>query len=303
MILDAKDHMALRVAEQAVLRTTTHTHIHAGGRLRRAVAMGVRRDPGFDPARLDALADAGLLEDLLDDSSPERGRRRLVATERGRLEWRFAAAEDQALAMEMDDVFHADGDVVVVEIADRRYVDVGTPPPDGAEWTTSHSPACEEAELPAMDVHERRVAVEAFANARGERLLSWNCRPSEPVMHARFGPHSTGATYGMTGATMSCLHAAASHQLYYAGGHTHFTTRCGTAGCSMSSSSRNLLLRFGMIKALPVPSGSRREDYVATDRGRRLLGMALAHVDEMSSESATRWAEYQRALARARAAA
>lgn len=303
MTLDANDHVALRVAEQAVLRTTTHTHLHSAGRPRHAAALGVRRDPGFDPARLDALADAGLLEDLVEDSTPARGRRRLVATERGRMEWRFAAAEDLALAMAMDDVFHRDGDVVVVDVLDRRYVDVGAPPPDGGQWTTTHSPACEETEMEAMDVHERTVRVDAFVNARGERLLSWNCRPSEPAMHARFGPHSTGATYVMTGAALSCLHAAAAHRLYYQGGHMHFTTICGTAGCSMSSGARNILLRFGMIRALPLSPGSRREDYVATDRGRLLLEMGMAHADTMSSESAARWEEYRRALARARSAA
>lgn len=305
MILDRSDHVALRIAETAVLRTTTYQHLHASGKPRRAVALGLKRSFEIDPARLDILAQAGLLKDLAGDAdaSPERGRRRLIATERGRLEWRFASAEDPTLCMTMDDLFHRDGDLVDVEIRDRRYVDVGAPPPEGGPWTTTRSPGDEESDLPAMDVHGRIVVVPAFVNGLGERLIAWNCRPTEPAHRARFDRHSTAAAYTMTGSALACLDAAARHRLYYAGGHTHFETACGTTGASMSSDARNLLLRFGMLRALPADKTARREDYVATDRGRRLLKIALPHAGGMTGQSAKCWEEYLRAAAKARAAA
>lgn len=303
MIPTIDDLIAMRVAEQTVLRTTTHTHLNKYGRERVGYSRGTRTRLEFDPARLEALVDEGFLMDAEGDleADPARGRRRLVATELGRLEWRFASAENAMVAMRLDESFHRDGDIVVVPVKDRRHHAAGEDRPDYPTevWTREHRPADPEFEGDvAMDVYQRTVDVEAYVNPHGERLMTWNPCPVDICTMGRFGRHTDAASHGMSVMVLMALDGAMNHRLYFQGGHTHIESACGTVGASASSDARNILLRFGMIAALPTIPGTRREDYAVTPRGRDLHAKAIVHVDCFAPRPMHLWNEYVERMGR-----
>lgn len=297
MWLTGDDQIALRIAEQAVLRTT------AGDRPvpRRVVVLGTRTVPDLDPARIDTLAQSGYLVDAEDaDTAPGRGRRRLLATERGRMEWRCAMAEDLHLAMRMDDVFHPAGAIVKVDVKDSRYHAASETQPDLAapEWTIEHQPAQPEYDMDEdMVSYTRTVSVDAIVNHLGETLTACNPTPREAVSMSRLPAHSTGGRTTMSAYILIALDAAVNHRLYYQGGHTHYETACGTRGNSASSSARNVLLRFGLIASSRRDDRTRREDFTATRRGIVFHSLAMRHLAVMNDRDATTWLKYASTVA------
>lgn len=302
MLLSHDDQIALRAAEQAVLRTTAWDRPTP----RRAFLRAVKLPMEPDPARLDRLADAGYLEDADDrDANPARGVRRLVATEKGRVEWRCAVAEDLVLAMRMDDVFHVAGTMVSLDVTDSRYHVASEAQPDlrAPEWTIEHVPADPEAGTEEdMVSYRRTVKVDAIVNHLGEMLTAWNPTEREAVTFGRFPAHSTGARMTMSGYMLVALDAAVNHRLYFQGGHTHYQTACGARGGSASSDARNILLRFGLIEAGGRDERHRREDYRATRRGIAFHALALRHAADMNDRDARAWRSYASTVAVGRAA-
>lgn len=301
MDLGRMDHVAMRAAEQVVVRTSAADRPTP----RRTAVIGTRVPIVLDPERIDALADAGYMTDADDrDTDPSRGRRRLIATERGRIEWRCACAEDPALEMEMDDIFRRAGEIVTVDIDDRRYFVTGSegPLPQGDEWTVTHDPADPENDIEAMTCYRRIVAVDAIANHLGELLTSWNPTDREPVGYPRMPAYPTGSRIIMSAAIMIALDGAVRHRLYYQGGHTHIETRCGTRGLAASSEARNMLLRFGLIRAIAPDMARRREDFAATPRGIAFHARVMTHQKKLTGREADEWARYVRLITAAMAA-
>ena len=260
----------------------------------------------LDADRIDLLVDAGSLEDAVDpDADPTRGRRRLLATERGRVEWRCAMAEDLHLAMRMDDVFHVAGTMVDEDVRDSRYVAATDPQPDlrAPEWEIRREPAEPEyGNDEDMVSYRRTVKVQAIVNHLGETLTAWNPTPREPHTMGRLPAYSTGGRTTMSAFILIALDAAVNHRLYYQGGHTHYETRCGARGASASSDARNVLLRFGLIRALPADARTRREDFIATPRGIRFHAVAMTHLDGMNERDARAWERHLGVIAVAAAA-